>query len=175
VATPALFDHASVRRPETEGIKYVGSKLKLLPHILDLIARVKPKIVLDGFSGTTRVSQALAQCGYSVICNDIAVWSYFFGTCYLLTECGPSEYEKLIAHLNGLEGKAGWLTEHYGGDSHSVNGIKHPWQRHNTEKADAIREEIDHLRLCQVERAVAITSLILALDKVDSGQVPIFL
>lgn len=86
MATLALFDGAPVRCPETEGIKYAGSKLKLLPYILDLIASVRPRTVLDGFSGTTRVSQALAQLGYSVICNDVAVWSRFFGTCYLLSE-----------------------------------------------------------------------------------------
>src|SRR5215207_9700194 len=61
--------------PPTEGIKYAGSKLKLLPHILELAARVEPKTVFDGFAGTTRVSQALAQCGYRVIANDIAAWS----------------------------------------------------------------------------------------------------
>jgi adenine-specific DNA-methyltransferase len=168
MVTLPLFDDASVRCPETEGIKYTGSKLKLLPYILDLIASVKPRTVLDGFSGTTRVSQALAQLGYSVICNDVAVWSRFFGTCYLLSEDRPSQYEKLITHLNSLEGRDGWLTEHYGGDLYNANGLKHPWQRRNTKKADAIRDEIECLHLCRVERAVAITSLILALDEVDS-------
>lgn len=70
--------------PPTEGIKYAGSKLKLIPHILRLVGKVGAKTVLDGFSGTTRVSQALARLGYTVICNDIAVWSEVFGTCYLL-------------------------------------------------------------------------------------------
>lgn len=164
----ALFDDVSVRCPDTEGIKYVGSKLRLLPYILDLVSSVKPKTVLDGFSGTTRVSQALAYLGYSVICNDVAVWSRFLGTCYLLSPHPPSYFEKLIAHLNSLEGKDGWLTEHYGGGLPESNGLKHPWQKHNTRKADAIRQEIEHLNLSEVERAVAITSLILALDEVDS-------
>ncbi|HUY28512.1 MAG TPA: DNA adenine methylase, partial [Candidatus Binataceae bacterium] len=54
--------------PSTEGIKYAGSKLKLIPHILQLARKVNAKTVLDGFSGTTRVSQAFAQCGYDVVC-----------------------------------------------------------------------------------------------------------
>ncbi|MBP3336936.1 MAG: DNA adenine methylase, partial [Clostridia bacterium] len=52
----------TVQTPPTEGIKYAGSKLKLLPMILARIRALDGvKTVLDGFSGTTRVSQALAQ------------------------------------------------------------------------------------------------------------------
>src|SRR4026209_2764711 len=141
--------------PRTEGIKYAGSKLKLLPHLLELAARVEPETVFDGFSGTTRVSQAFAQCGYRVIANDIAVWSKVFGDCYLLSPHPAEHYQDMIDHLNSLSGKNGWFTEHYAGES------KKPWQRHNTLKLDAIREEIE--KLSQDEKAVALTSLILAL------------
>lgn len=154
--------------PETEGIKYAGSKLKLIPYILDIITSLEPKTVLDGFSGTTRVSQALAQRGYTVVCNDAAVWSWFFGTCYLMSPHPPHHYKKLIEHLNGVRPKDGWLTEHYGGGSDGIIGLKHPWQKRNTRKADAIRDEIELLHLDEVEHAVAVTSLILALDEVDS-------
>jgi adenine-specific DNA-methyltransferase len=146
--------------PPTEGIKYAGSKLKLLPHILELAARVEPQTVFDGFSGTTRVSQAFAQCGYRVIANDVAVWSKVFGDCYLLSPHPPEHYQDLIDHLNSVQGKHGWFTEHYSGD------FKKPWQRHNTLKLDAIREEIE--QLTGHEKAVALTSLILAMDEVDS-------
>ena len=146
----------------TEGIKYAGSKLKLLPHILELAAKVKPRTVVDGFAGTTRVSQALAQSGYRVIANDIAVWSKVFGACYLLSPHPREHYQDLIDHLNSLSGKQGWFTEHYAGNT------KKPWQRHNTLKLDSIREEIDRLNLNNHERAVALTSLILAMDEVDS-------
>ena len=61
-----------------------GSKLKLLPHILQLAKKTDAKTVLDGSSGTTRVSQAFAKTGYRVLCNDIAAWSEVFGICYLL-------------------------------------------------------------------------------------------
>jgi adenine-specific DNA-methyltransferase len=148
--------------PPTEGIKYAGSKLKLLPHILELAAKVEPRTVFDGFAGTTRVSQALAQSGYRVISNDIAVWSKIFGECYLLSHHPREHYQDLIEHLNSIPGKHGWFTEHYAGDT------KKPWQRHNTLKLDSIREEIDQLKLNNQERAVALTSLILAMDEVDS-------
>lgn len=165
-----LFDNIPVAAPPTEGIKYAGSKLRLLPEILRLAGKVNAKTVLDGFSGTTRVSQAFAQTGHGVICNDHAVWSEFFGTCFLLGSV-PSDYQSLIDHLNAVAPRDGWFTEHYGASperSASATGAKRPWQLHNTRKLDGIRDEIDLLSLDKVEKAVALTSLILALDRVDS-------
>jgi adenine-specific DNA-methyltransferase len=146
----------------TEGIKYAGSKLKLVPHILSLAEKVQPQTVFDGFSGTTRVSQAFAQAGYRVIANDIAVWSKVFAECYLLSPFPREHYQGLMDHLNAVPGRHGWFTEHYG----SADGLKKPWQLHNTLKLDAIREEIE--LLSGHEKAVALTSLILAMDEVDS-------
>ena len=168
-----LFDDMMVDAPKTEGIKYVGSKLKLLPHILQLVNKVSPKTVLDGFAGTTRVSQMLAQTGHRVIANDISAWSKIFGTCYLLNPHSEKHYQPLIEHLNALPGKDGWFTEHYGGkpnggSSVGEDNLKKPWQKHNTRRLDAIREEIEKLSLSEVEQAVLLTSLIFALDEVDS-------
>lgn len=172
--TLPLFDDTVLDAPPTEGIKYAGSKLKLLPHILYLVRKSRAKTVLDGFSGTTRVSQALAKLGYAVICNDIAVWSYVFGSCYLLNHRGRGTYQPLIEHLNSLPPVDGWFTEHYGGQPNGGSAIqqdgrKKPWQVHNTRKLDAIRQEISALNLDAVEKSVALTSLILALDRVDSS------
>jgi adenine-specific DNA-methyltransferase len=170
---PSAREDVALAAPPTEGIKYAGSKLRLLPHILRLAKRVGPATVFDGFSGTTRVSQAFAQVGCRVIANDIAAWSKTFATCYLLNPRPRRHYADLIAHLNALPGKDGWFTEHYGGDAASPrsglkDGFKKPWQKHNTRKLDAVREEIERLGLDAREKAVALTSLILALDRVDS-------
>ena len=163
----------SILRPRyaeitTEGIKYAGSKLKLLPHILCLAQKVKPQTIFDGFSGTTRVSQAFAQLGYRVIANDIAAWSKVFGDCYLLNPFRREHYKDLIDHLNAVPGKDGWFTKHYGGCIRRSKGLKKPWQKQNTLKLDAIREEIERLSLSTHEKAVALTSLILAMDRVDN-------
>lgn len=159
--------------PKTEGIKYAGSKLKLLPQILRLVKKTKAQSVLDGFSGTTRVSQALAQSGLEVIANDCSVWSEVFGICYLLNKKDASSYHGLIDHLNAVAPEDGWFTENYGGSnigecSFHQDGLKKPWQIKNTRKLDGIRNEIDRLDLDPEEKAVALTSLMLALDKVDS-------
>ncbi len=168
--TLPLFTDIIIDVPVTEGVKYAGSKLKLLPHILQLAKKTNAKTVLDGFSGTTRVSQAFAKTGYRVLCNDIAAWSEVFGVCYLLNRKGKADYVELIEHLNALSPKDGWFTAHYGGNPTAVqaDGLKKPWQIYNTRKLDAIREEIDRLTLTRVERSVALTSLVLALDRVDS-------
>lgn len=66
-----LFD--DIETPKTEGIKYTGSKLKLIPHIIQDIKDLDVKSVLDGFTGTTRVAQAFSQLGYNTTCNDVSV------------------------------------------------------------------------------------------------------
>jgi adenine-specific DNA-methyltransferase len=169
----SLFPDLVLDRPTTEGIKYAGCKLALLPYILQLAHKVKPQSVFDGFSGTTRVSQAFARLGYKVVSNDIAVWSRVFGLCYLKNKKDRSYYQQIIDYLNALPGKNGWFTEHYGGlpnggASSKSGGLKKPFQIHNTRKLDAIREEIDRMSLGEIEKSVLLTSLMLALDKVDS-------
>ncbi len=150
----------------TQGIKYAGSKLKMIPHIVSLVSELKDvSSVLDGFSGTTRVSQAFAQLGYNTTSNDIAAWSEVFATCYLIADKSTIYYQEIIDELNAVKGFDGWFTKHYGGDESSS---KHPFQRKNTQKLDAIRTKIDEMQLNWEDKSVALSSLILALDKVDS-------
>ena len=141
----SLFSDIIVDVPVTEGIKYAGSKLKLIPYILDLARRTDAKSILYGFSGSTRISQAFAQSGYRVVSNDIAVWSEVFGQCYLLSDRPKESYSTLIRSLNKVQPRDGWFTEHYGGkpnDGSSIqtDGLKKPWQIHNTRKLDGIRQ-----------------------------------
>ena len=172
-STAPLFGDLVPDVPTTQGIKYAGSKLKLLPHILDLASQTSAQTIFDGFSGSTRVSQALAKSGFQVFSNDISVWSEVFGRCYLLNTCPRENYSRMIRELNVTPPKDGWYTEHYGGHENEgqatqEDGLKKPWQIHNTRKLDGIRDRIDELGLSPVEEAVALTSLILALDKVDN-------
>lgn len=161
-----LFGNPHISTPKTEGIKYAGSKLKILPYIFDMISEIKVDNVLDGFSGSTRVSQALAQAGFQTTSSDISVWSETLASAYLLNTNKPAEYKQLIDHLNSIQGYEGWFSAHYGGTLENTE--KRPFQLKNTKKLDAIREEIDRLNLDAVTKSVALTSLILALDAVDS-------
>ncbi len=172
--TKTLFPELLTTIPKTQAIKYTGSKLKLLPQIISLLEGLDIKTVLDGFAGTTRVSQAFSQLGFQVTSNDISDWSYILGTCYLKNNKDKSYYKELINHLNSIKPVSGWFSEHYGGivDKNGYatgkDGGKKPWQIHNTNKLDAIRNEIDNLCLDEIDKSVSLTSLILAMDKVDS-------
>jgi adenine-specific DNA-methyltransferase len=152
--------------PKTEGIKYAGSKLRLLPYIFEMVNSLEEiETVLDGFSGSTRVSQAFAGLGYSTTSNDISAWSEVFATCYLIANQKAAYYQEIINHLNSLKGIDGWFSKNYGG---TENELKKPFQLKNTRKLDAIRDEIDTLNLQWEDKCVILTSLIYALDKVDN-------
>lgn len=159
-----LFEY-TVSVPATEGIKYAGSKLKILPYILQMTAGLNISTVLDAFSGTTRVAQTFAQVGYDTSANDIAEWSKVFATCYLLANKPDRYYQPMIEQLNALPGKYGWFSEHYGGEG--TEG-KRPFQLKNTMRLDAVREEIDKWELSWEDKCVLLTSLIYAMDAVDN-------
>lgn len=155
-----------VAEMKTEGIKYAGSKLKLLPHIVNIVAKLNDvHTVLDGFSGSTRVSQVFAQMGFATHSNDLSSWSEVLATCYLKPSRPDAYFQEIINHLNALQPLDGWFSQHYGGDE---NDKKKPFQRKNTQKLDAIRIEIEKLDFPWAEKCVLLTSLMLALDKVDS-------
>jgi len=79
---PSHFSNLNITTPKTQGIKYAGSKLKLLPQIISLLDGLNIETIFDGFSGTTRVSQAFAQLGYTVTASDISEWSHVMGICF---------------------------------------------------------------------------------------------
>ncbi|MBI5077721.1 DNA adenine methylase [Candidatus Falkowbacteria bacterium] len=161
-----IFGRKTLVVPTTEGIKYAGSKLKILPYIVQILGELDGvKKVLDGFSGTTRVSQAFAQLGYKTTANDISAWSEVFGTCYLKSKKEDKFYQQILDRLNGLKGYDGWYTKHYGAE---IDEGKKPFQTKNTRKLDAIRDEIEKLDLSWEDKCVILTSLIYALDSVDS-------
>lgn len=161
-----IFGTQTLSVPKTEGIKYAGSKLKILPYIISILNELNAvRNVLDGFSGTTRVSQALAQLGYNTTSSDISAWSDVFGHCYLLSQKQNTFYQEILDHLNSLEGYDGWYTEHYGAE---LTETKRPFQAKNTRKLDAIRDEIEKLNLVWTDKSVILTSLIYALDSIDS-------
>lgn len=183
--TPKSQQSRSILVPATEGVKYAGSKLKLLPHIIPMVCGLRDvNTVLDGFSGSTRVSQALYQTGrFRVVSNDISAWSEVFARCYLQADRPAAYYQSLIDRLNALEGREGWFTETYGQPISLPKGApalseeaeakpKYPFQRKNLLRLDAIREEIAAWRasgeIDQTTESVLLTSLMLALDRVDS-------
>ena len=160
---------------ETTGIKYIGSKSGLLDQIISLVkARVVtppgrlPKMI-DAFTGTTRVAQAFRQEGWATQTSDLSWASEFYARAFLHTNTN-THLAPLLERLMKLAPKKGWLTTNYC-DVVSAKGTSvRVWQMHNGEKADAIRDEIERLgpTISVNDKATLVTSLILALDKVDN-------
>ncbi len=161
-----IYNRIILPTPKTEGIKYAGSKLKILPSIIEILSGLDGvKNVLDGFSGSTRVSQAFGRLGYKTTSSDISVWSEVFANCYLRSLKSDKFYQEIIDHLNNLKGYDGWYTQYYGAE---LGQKKRPFQAKNTRKLDVIRDEIEKLKLDWIDKCVVLASLIYALDAVDS-------
>ena len=146
-------------------IKYLGSKRKLIPWIIDIIDAHCPGAtsILDLFSGTSRVGLALKERGFGVIANDHNSFAYQLARCYIETgpKDLPSNFNKIIEHLNALPGQEGFFTQRYCLEArffHPKNGVK----------IDAIRSEIDELDISDRLRSVLLVSLMEAADRVDS-------
>lgn len=145
-------------------IKYLGSKRKLVPHILEHIEQLPVTSVCDLFTGTTRVAQACKRIGKYVVANDLASYSAVMAQAYIATDADSLDTVKLqqcIDELNNLPGDPGYFTQNFCEDARYI----HP---RNGARIDAIRTRIEALELTENERAVILTSLLLAADRVDS-------
>jgi len=144
-------------------IKYIGSKRTLVPLISVVSGHLPVRSACDLFAGTTRVGQALRRLGLEVHSNDLATYSEVLGRAYI--EAGDrvdrAELEALLAELQGLEGREGWFTEAFCRRSRY-------FQPANGARIEAIREAIEDYALPPVERALLLTALLLAADRVDS-------
>lgn len=146
-------------------IKYIGSKRKLVPHILEHIHELDGvSRVCDIFTGTTRVAQACKRAGMYVSTNDLSSYSAVLGGAYIATDANAVDIPRLqsfLDHLNALPGEPGYITRTFCEDARYF----HP---RNGARIDAIRAEIDRLPIDENERSVLLTSLLLAADRVDS-------
>ena len=99
----------------TYGIRYLGSKSKILSLITKVINDLDKddKRVIDVFTGTTRVAQALKQEGYEVITSDLSWASEVYSDTFICNNGEVSYLQDYIDQLNLVPPKAGWLTKHY--------------------------------------------------------------
>ena len=143
-------------------IKYIGSKRVLVPRIAALVEELPIRTACDLFAGTTRVGQAFRRLGLELHSNDTASYSEVLGGAFIAaTDADREAVAPVLEHLNRLPGRRGYFTETFCERSRYL-------QPHNGERVDAIRDEIDDLDLPPVQRALALTALLLAADRVDS-------
>ncbi len=146
-------------------IKYIGSKRTLAPYINRIVCSLPDvRRVCDLFAGTTRIGQALKRCGLQVHSNDLATYSEVFGTTYIATDAATMDEARLHdlrAELMALPPLHGYFTATFCEESRY-------FQPFNGMRMDAIRAGIDVVAADETERAILLTSLIEAADRVDS-------
>ncbi len=145
-------------------IKYLGSKRKLLPLIVETVRRTgEARSVIDLFSGTSRVGHALKAAGYRVSTNDHNAYAATLARCYIQADRDDvlRDVERLVEEFNALPGKGGYFTETFCRESRF-------FQPKNGERVDAIREAIAAKGLPPELEAVMLVSLMEAADRVDS-------
>jgi adenine-specific DNA-methyltransferase len=145
-------------------IKYIGSKRLLIETITQMVDECEGvESVLDLFSGTSRVGQALKRKGLRVAANDYTAYAHTLARCYIEAdgERYQADAQRLLTELSALPGKPGYFTETFCVRSRYV----HP---KNGERVDAIRERIAELDVDPLLESILLVSLMEATDRVDS-------
>jgi adenine-specific DNA-methyltransferase len=145
-------------------IKYIGSKRLLVGCISAAMADLSQgDRVLDLFSGTSRVGQALKKMGLMVSSNDHNEYAHTIARCYIQADGRSTnqEAEAILEMLRDTDPQPGWFTRTYCEEARFF----HP---DNGAKIDAIRNRIETLSLDEPLRSVILVSLMEAADRVDS-------
>jgi adenine-specific DNA-methyltransferase len=145
-------------------IKYIGSKRVLVPVLGGIAAAAEASTAVDLFTGTTRVAQEFKRRGIEVTATDVASYSEVLSDCYVAADADAVDREVLqreIDRLNALPGKPGYVTRTFCEESRY-------FQPRNGARIDAIRAAIDRDHPRGQVRAILLTALLLAADRVDS-------
>jgi adenine-specific DNA-methyltransferase len=145
-------------------IKYIGSKRRLVPLILDVVRQRAPRAqsAIDMFSGSARVGYAFKGAGLRVHANDHNAYAHTLARCYVEADASLlPEVERVLAELRQVSPHAGWFTKTFCEDArffHPKNGAL----------VDAMRARIAELALAPLLESAVLVSLMEAADRVDS-------
>jgi adenine-specific DNA methylase/DNA modification methylase len=149
-------------------MRYIGSKSNLLSHIEGVVDNlgVKEGIFCDLFAGTVCVAAHFKRRGFQIISNDLLELSYAFQQALIVNNEEPefgaivetlgdmpndspppdlSPYDKVIAWLNCLPGKRGFIFHSYCPSGSNEYGRQY-LSDSNGQKIDAIRQQIQQWR-----------------------------
>ena len=136
-----------------------------MPRIVALVSAIPgARTVLDLFAGTTRVAQGLKTAGFVVTANDLASYSEVLARAYIATDAsriGHATLAERLAHLDALPGVRGYVTRTFCEEARYFQPV-------NGARIDAIRAGIDAIATSPTERAILLTALLEAADRVDS-------
>lgn len=148
-------------RFQLQNRRYLGNKYKLLGFIEDIVNEKCNgfNVFCDIFAGTGVVAERFNEKNIKVIANDFLASNYiplkaFLGT----SKIDFGEVERKVGLFNALEANEdNYFSKHFGQTYFTLE---------NARKIGAIREKIDELATDENEKAVLITSLLYAVDKV---------
>ena len=149
-------------------MRYIGNKLNLLSHIEEVVDKlgVKEGIFCDLFAGTACVATHFKRRGFRIISNDLLELSYAFQQALIANNEAPkfagvvetlgdvhgdslfanlSPYHKVVAWLNCLPGKKGFIFHNYCPSGNNEYGRQY-LSDSNGQKIDAIRQQIQQWR-----------------------------
>ena len=149
-------------------MRYIGSKSNLLSHIEEIVDNlgVKEGIFCDLFAGTACVAAHFKREGFQIISNDLLELSYAFQRALIANNGDPefvgivetlgdvpndspppnlSPYHKVVAWLNCLPGKKGFIFHSYCPSGSNEYGRQY-LSDSNGQKIDAIRQQIRQWR-----------------------------
>lgn len=141
--------------------RYLGSKQKLIPFILDIVKQYTSdvSVVADIFGGTGVVADAFATQGKEIIINDILYSNFIsYNAWFGNTPIDEKKIRQYINYLNHLTPTDDNYVSLNFGDLYFSND--------NAKKIGLIREEIEKLDITFRERSILLTSLLYAMDKV---------
>lgn len=153
----------SIKTTAINNRRYLGNKYRLLPFITQVVAEhcQNINIVADLFAGTGAVSSAFQD--RQIITNDILYSNYISNLAWF----SPNDYdEKKITTLIEEYNKKQVRTDNY----MSQNFADTFFSRNDCRKIGYIREDIESCfkkgKINERERALLITSLLYAMDKI---------
>lgn len=171
------------------GIEYLGNKRQLEQFLLDGINRhteTDCHTFLDAFCGSGSVSALLKKAGYSVAANDFMCFAAHMTAAILLNDDSPEfdglvregiikasdhPYEQVLAYLNALPGKAGFITKNYSPVSGNYCDVERMYfSVENAQRIDAVREKIEEWDLClqEKEKSLLLADLVEAVSSVSN-------
>ena len=154
------------KTPNIQNRRFLGNKYKLIDFIDEIVADYcgDAKTLLDIFAGTGVVAAHFAD-RMNVITNDILYSNYISHVAFLSSE--PIDLLKLRTYINSFNSLS---TESLPDNYMSINFSDTYYSKNDCKKIGYIREEIESLfqekAINERERAVLITTLIYAMDRI---------
>ena len=173
-------------------MRYIGNKTRLIPFLLEAVDGLgtPPGVACDPFAGTASVARALKSRGWRVHAGDLMASSYALQVARVELDRTPRfraglidaedsrsgggarvSYKKLLAWLDQLPAKSGFLTEHFtpAGQSGAEHGRMY-FTPENAQRIDTMREVISEWKdaglVDRPREQLLIATLIEAADRV---------